>query len=293
VSWWVVRNPAAGRGADVSRRLTAALGAADVDAEVVVSEATEHVVDLVAEGRGRGFRRFASVGGDGTAHWLLNGLMATEWDEPPTMAIIPAGSGSDFIRTFALPRTIEGAVPLLAAGRTYRVDVGRLDGSFGSRWFLNAANIGLVARSAQRAARLPARLGSLRYTAAFWLSLATFGRAPVVVDLGGRRIEERAITVVAANGQFFGGGLNIAPQASLQDGVVDVEVFACSKWRAFDVMPRVIRGNHLRHPAVKRGRTAALTVTVPDDWPVEADGEMVGSGPVQVTVHPGAVDFTI
>ena len=289
----MVRNPAAGRGVDVSRRLTAALGAADVEAEVVVSDATEHVVDLVAEGRGRGFRRFASVGGDGTAHWLLNGLMATEWDEPPTMAIIPTGSGSDFIRTFALPRTIEGAVPLLAAGRTYRVDVGRLDGSFGSRWFLNAANIGLVARSAQRAARLPARLGSLRYTAAFWLSLATFGRAPVVVDLGGRRIEERAITVVAANGQFFGGGLNIAPQASLQDGVVDVEVFACSKWRAFDVMPRVIRGNHLRHPAVKRGRTAAVTVTVPDDWPVEADGEMVGSGPVQVTVHPGAVDFTI
>jgi YegS/Rv2252/BmrU family lipid kinase len=293
VSWWVVRNPSAGMGIDVSRRLGAALDRAGVEAEVVVSDTQEHVAVLVGQGRERGYRRFASVGGDGTAHWLLNGLMAAEWDEPPTMAIIPAGSGSDFIRTFALPRTIEGAVPLLASGRTYRVDVGLIEGSFGSRWFLNAANVGLVARSAQRANRLPSRLGSLRYTAAFWLSLATFGRAPVVVDLGGRRIEEEAITVVVANGQFFGGGLNVAPQASLQDGAVDVEAFTCSKWRAFDLMPRVIRGNHLRHPAVKRGRASRLTITVPENWPVEADGEMVGSGSVRITVRPGAIDFVI
>ena len=293
MTWWIIRNPAAGRGEDMSRRLDAALDTSSVDARVVVSRSAEHIVELVAEGRRRGFTRFASVGGDGTAHWLVNGLMALGWEEPPTMAIVPAGSGSDFIRTFALPRTLEGGVALLAGERTYRCDVGRIEGSFGSRWFLNAANLGLVALSAQRAARLPARLGALRYTTAFWLSLATFGRAEVTVDLGRRSIEDRAVTVVVANGQFFGGGLNVAPQASLQDGMVDIEVFTCSKWRAFDVMPRVIKGNHLRHPAVRRGRSARLVVTVPDDWPVEADGELVGAGAVEISVVGGAVDFAI
>lgn len=291
--WWVIRNPAAGRTSDVGRRLVAALAAAGVDAEVVVSRHAGHVAELAAEGWAQGYRRFASVGGDGTAHWLLNGLMDLRPAEPPVMAIIPAGSGSDFIRTFALPRTVEGGVARLGTGSTYPVDVGRLEGGFGSRWFLNAASLGLVARAAQRAAVLPSWLGPARYTAAFWLSLAGFPRAPVTVDLPGRRIVDRAITVVVANGQFFGGGLNIAPQASLQDGTADVEVFACSKWRAFELMPRVVRGHHLRHPAVKRGRAARMTVAVPAEWPLEADGEIVGTGPVEVTVVPAAVRFTI
>ncbi|MGI8822323.1 MAG: diacylglycerol/lipid kinase family protein [Acidimicrobiia bacterium] len=293
MSWWIIRNPAAGNSGDVGSRLDRALAATGVQAEIVVSRSAEHIVDLVAEGRERGFHRFGSVGGDGTAHWVLNGLMAPAWEEPPTLAIIPVGSGSDFIRTFALPRTVEGGVSLLAAGRRYRCDVGRLEGSFGTRWFLNAANLGLVARSAERAARMPSWVGPLRYTTAFWLSLARFGPAEVSVDLGNRRIEERALTVVMANGQFFGGGLNVAPQASLQDGMLEVEVFACSRWAAFEVMPRVIGGNHLRHRSVKRGRASSITVTVPDGWPVEADGEMVGRGSVRIDVLRAAIDFAI
>ncbi|MBA2338476.1 MAG: YegS/Rv2252/BmrU family lipid kinase [Acidimicrobiia bacterium] len=291
--WWIVRNPSAGGGREVAARLRRALLDHRVDAEVVVSQSAGHVADLVAEGRSRGLARFAAVGGDGTAHLVLNGLMAHPWPQPPTLAIIPAGSGSDFIRTFALPRTVEGGVALLGGGQVYRCDIGKVEGRFGERWFLNAANVGVVAAAAARAGRLPAPLGALRYGAAFWLSLAGFRPADVVVDLGGRRIEQRALAVVVANGQFFGGGLNVAPQASLIDGILDVEVFAGPRWLAFEVMPRVIGGHHLRHRAVKRGRASALTITVPDDWPVEADGELLGQGPVRITAHPGAIDFVI
>ncbi|MDQ3782137.1 MAG: acylglycerol kinase family protein, partial [Actinomycetota bacterium] len=78
-------------------RLRQALADHRVDAEVVVSQSAGHVAALVTEGRSHGFTQYAAVGGDGTAHLVLNGLMAHPWPQPPTLAIIPAGSGSDFI----------------------------------------------------------------------------------------------------------------------------------------------------------------------------------------------------
>lgn len=293
MTWLVVQNPAAGRGDDVGVRLRTALAANGIDHEHVVSRTPEHVAGLVAAGIEAGVRRFAAVGGDGTAHLVLNAMLAAPWEEPPVLAIIAAGSGSDFIRTFALPRGLEESVALLATDAVYRCDIGLVEGSFGRRYFLNALNVGVVAASAARADRLPRRLGGLRYSTAFWLALGSFRPGPVRVALGRRTIATEALTVVVANGQFFGGGLNIAPQAALMDGMVDVEVFSGPRRRAFSIMPRVVKGLHLRHPAVEVGRASSLSVTVPESWPVEADGELLGSGSVEITVVPAAVDFKI
>ena len=97
--------------------------------------------------------------------------------------------------------------------------------------------------------------------------------------------------MVIANGQFFGGGMNVAPRATLVDGIFDVQVFRAPKRHAFSVMPRIIRGSHLTHKAVRRYIGATISVTGADDWPVEADGEYLGRGPVSVTMEPAAIDF--
>ena len=293
MSWLVVRNPAAGKGGDIAARLDAALAQVGVDHRVAVSSDSGHVQALVDEAVSEGIVRFAAVGGDGTAHLLLNAVLAHDWEEPPTLAILPAGSGSDFIRTFALPRTLEGGVGLLATGDVYRCDVGLAVGGFGSRYFLNAINFGVVAASAARAERLPRILGGLRYTTGFWLALGAFAPGPVEVKTERTTLTAVGLTVVVANGQFFGGGLNIAPQAAVMDGLLDVEVFSGPRRNAFGVMPRVIRGLHLRHPAVSTARGAEITIDVPADWPVEADGEVIGAGSAQVSVVRGAIDFKI
>ncbi len=293
MTWLVVLNPAAGRRSDVADRLEQALAQLSVETRTVVSEHPGHVPELVSTAVADGVTRFAAVGGDGTAHLLLNAMLAHEWQAPPTLAILPAGSGSDFIRTFALPRTLEGGVGLLATEDVYRCDIGLAEGSFGARYFLNAINFGVVAASAERAERLPRVLGGLRYTTAFWLALGTFHAGPVHVDAGRKTLATEGLNVVVANGQFFGGGLNIAPQAAVMDGLLDVEVFSAPRRNAFGVMPRVIRGLHLRHHAVSVARAAEIDVRVPDDWPVEADGEMIGLGSARIRVVPGAIDFKI
>ncbi len=292
MTWLVVHNPTAGRG-EVGAEVADCLDRTGVDHSFVTAESTAGVARHVEHAVERGVRRFAAVGGDGTLNVVLNAVLAHPWEDPPTLALLPSGSGSDFIRTFALPRSIEEMAPKLATGEPYRCDIGRIRGTFGDRYFLNVADVGVAAASVRYAALLPRLLGGLRYRIAFWLALAGLPTAPVVVDVGRRPITGKAINIVIANAQFFGGGINIAPQAALMDGLLDVEVFIGPRRQAFTVMPRVVRGTHLRHAAVTVRKGAAVTVQVPDHWPVEADGELLGSGSVTVECVPAAVDFVI
>ena len=99
--------------------------------------------------------------------------------------------------------------------------------------------------------------------------------------------------MVVANGQFFGGGLNVAPRSTLVDGVMDVQVFSGPKRNAFAIMPRLAFGSHLTHRAVRRYIGANVSIQAPDEWPVEADGEIIGRGSVEIETIPQALDFAI
>jgi diacylglycerol kinase (ATP) len=293
MTWWVIVNPAAGRRGDSLRRTRAILEARGIPHTIRLSDSPEHVATLVTEGREAGHRRFVAVGGDGTAHLVVNGLMAHDWEEPPTLAILPAGSGSDFIKTFALPRRLEDMADHLATDNVYRCDVLVLDGGFGRRYVLNAANAGIAAASIPVTNRLPRFLGSSRYAIAFWLALAGFLPATTEVKVGERTISGTTLNVVVANGQYFGGGMNVAPKAAAGDGKLEVQVFAGPRRKAFRVMPRVVRGSHLRCREVSRVVGVEAEVNVPERWPIEADGELIGRGSVRVSLLPGAIDFKI
>ncbi len=291
--WWVVVNPGAGRGHAREERVTDALAGRGIEFEMRVSESGEAIRPIVAEGRDRGYTCFAAVGGDGTANLVLNALLLDDWAEPPTLGILPAGSGSDFIRTFGIPNDLDAAADHLLGDAEYAVDVGLLSGAFGHRYFLNVANSGIAARTVVEAERLPDRLGSRRYLAGFWSALARTNPSDVRVVTDGRRITALAWNVVIANGQFFGGGMNVAPRAAAMDGLFDVQVFSGPRRTAPAVLRRVVRGTHLTHRAVRRTTGASVEVDVPEAWMVEADGEIVGTGPFTATVKPGLARFKI
>ncbi len=277
-AWWVIVNPSAGRDKDLAERVMVALTVRGISYEIRVSASPEAVAEIVEEGREKGYDAFASVGGDGTANLVVNGLLEFEWASPPTLGILPAGSGSDFIRTFAIPHRLESAADHLLDDSRYPVDVGLIDGSFGRRYFLNAANVGIAARTVVEANRLPSRLGARRYLAGFWSALAKTAPDDVRVDCDGRTIAAKAWNVVVANGQFFGGGMNVAPLATTGDGRFDVQVFAGPRREAPFVIRRVVKGTHLTHTAVLRTTGGSVLVDVPETWLVEADGEILGTG---------------
>jgi YegS/Rv2252/BmrU family lipid kinase len=287
-------NPAAGRKGEIEEKTRAVLESRGIPHVVNVSRSGPDVRNVIDKGIREGYRHFVAVGGDGTANLVADALLANAWAEPPILAILPAGSGSDFIRTFGFSRNFDEAADRLLTDMTYRIDVGVLSGSWGRRHFLNAANVGLTAATARTASRLPRWVGGLRYHIAFWVALPRSPVTPVTVDMGDRRFEGPALAVLVANGQFAGGGMNLAPRASLTDGELDVQIFAVRRKRkAFVLMPRAVRGVHLGHPGVKRYSAGTIEIGTSADWLVECDGEMVGNTPVSVRVLSGAIDFKV
>jgi diacylglycerol kinase (ATP) len=293
LEWTVLVNPHAGKRNASIEDIEAAFARHAIQACVTTTQSVEHLRTIVTDAIAQGTQSFAVVGGDGTAHHTLNAMMeaASYRDQNLTLSIIPSGSGSDFIRTFGHTRGLDAGVARLSNPDLYRVDIGVVTGSFGQVYFLNALNVGVAAASAARAARLPRTLGAKRYAVAFWLALSRFPQAKVRVDVDHHKFGGDAINIVVANGQFFGGGMNVAPRATLTDGLFDVQIFHGPRRRAFSVMPRVIRGSHLTHSAVRRYVGSDIRIAAPDDWPVEADGEILGTGDVHVTTIASAINF--
>ncbi len=291
--WWVVVNPAAGRGEDLAARVTRAMNARGLEHVMRVSPSANAIEGIVSEGRSRGYGSFVAVGGDGTANLVVNGLQALEWPTPPTLAILPGGSGSDYIRTFAIPNRLEDAADHLLGEERYAVDIGLLEGSFGSRYFLNAANAGIAARTVVEAGRFPTRLGPKRYLAGFWLALGRTQPGHLHIECDGRVIDAKAMNVVVAIGQYFGGGMNVAPTASAGDGLFDVQVISGSRKDAPVIIRRITRGTHLTHRSVRRTIGASVSAAIPSGWLVEADGEVIGSGSFTAETIRGRLLFKI
>ena len=293
MTWWAVVNPTAGGRQRPEDRVRAALSSRSILAQIHISESGAHVGELVAEGIAAGHQRFLAVGGDGTASLVADALLQHPWDYPPTLGILPSGSGCDFIRSFGFAQTLEEAVRHLEGEETYPIDVGVACGAWGERRFLNALDAGVIGATVKTAQRFTRRLGRLRYQAAFLLRAPFFRRTAIRLDLGDRTIEHQATTVVIANGQFFGFGINVAPRASLIDGLLETMVVAAGPFKTMSLLPTVRRGEHLKHSAVHRFSAGRLRLETARPWPIEIDGDYLGETPVDISVLPAALRLKI
>ena len=291
--WLVLVNPFASRSRHARVRVETALGNRDIPAEVLEVEGLDTLRDTVAQAAAERRTRFVAVGGDGTVNAVLNALLSHEWDSPPVLGILPAGTGCDLLRTFGIDNRIESAADRLAGDTTYPVDVGVAIGEWGRRFFLNVASIGATAAAAAASGRFPGWLGTFRYVAGVAASLPGFRISEVALDAGRRSFRGRALTVVFANGQFFGGGFNIAPRASMVDQLLDVQVITASKREVARLMPKARGGHHLTDPSVRRFVAGEVRVETLEPWPVEADGEPLGTTPLLVRLQAGRIRLKI
>jgi diacylglycerol kinase (ATP) len=293
MSWWVIVNPAAGTRQQWEERVCSALEVRRLDAVVNSSQSADHLRELVAAGVAAGATRFVAAGGDGTVSLVADAVLSHPWAAPPTLGVLPAGSGCDYIRTFRFSQVLEEAADHLAGEETLLVDVGVAEGAWGVRRFLNVLDIGVIAATV-RTAEGPARhLGRFRYKAAFWLTLVPFRTTRLTVEMERRTFAGRANTVVFANGQYFGFDMNVAPRASPSDGLLDVQVFVGPKTSALSLLPKVSRGRHLAHPLVRRFRAGSATVVTERPWPIEVDGDYLGETPITVRVEPRALRLKV
>lgn len=291
--WLVLVNPYASRGRRAKDRSEAALRERGIPAAVVEVDGLGALREAVDRAAGQGKRRFVAVGGDGTVNVVVNTLLRHRWVRPPVLGVLPAGGGCDLLRTFGIPDRIGPAADRLAAGHSYPVDVGLAIGEWGRRFFVNVASVGVTAAAATNASRLPGRWGSFRYVAAAVGALPGFRRCRIRVEAGHRLFEGSALAVICANGQFFGGGFNIAPRASMVDQLLDVQVIAARKREAGRLVTKARRGGHLTDPAVRRYTASEVRIETAHPWPVELDGEPVGTTPVILRTLSGRIVLNV
>lgn len=291
--WLVVVNQAAGRKPTAIDAVRDSLDSAGVDATISVPRSVDETRETLIEAAQRGHTHFAVSGGDGTVNLAINTLLGLSMGEPPVLGVLPGGTGCDLLKTFALPQDMAGAARHLSGDDTYDIDVVTLEGDWGTRFFANVAQVGVGAAAAETAPKISRRFGALRYPAAFGVRLPRFPKARVKITTEKRTYESEALAVIMANAQFFAGGWNVAPRATLMDGVLDIQVINARKTQAPALVPKVIKGTHLADPAVRRFTASEFTIETDPTWPLEADGDLVGNTAVRGRVVPAAIRLKI
>jgi diacylglycerol kinase (ATP) len=302
----VVCNPMSGSGRGLARLgvVRRALDEAGRTYEYEVTTSRGDPARIAQSAVAAGCCAVIVIGGDGTLFEVVNGVMYHE-DPDSTrtgrdrvaVGLVQAGRGSDFGRSVGIPTDVQAACKRLIDGRTTLVDLGHLTyraaaGKERSRFFANAAGLGFDAEVSQRANGGPRVLGgTIPYLTSLLLTLGTYRnkRLRVSVD-GAEPWEVRANSLVLANGQYFGGGMKIAPEAVFSDGILDITLLGdLGKVDLVRNVPRVYDGSHATHPKVKMMRARRVEVTSDEQVLIQADGEVLGTTPAVFNIVPQAL----
>lgn len=287
----IIVNPVAGGGRAIRfwRRAAEGCLASGVEFEVFLTRRRGDAADRAAEA---GERLVVAVGGDGTAHEVVNGLLRRARTNPPAFGALLAGTGADLVRSVASPRRPEQVADWLRSGRYLPLDAARLATPIGRRFFINAADAGIGAEVVRRAAGGPAALGgTINFMAAAIASLLVHRNVAVRLRLDQGPVRQLRIrTVAVANGSYLGGGMRMAPRARADDGLLEVVTIGdIGRLKGIRSLPHLYRGTHDRLAEVTFA--SARRVEVESELPigVEADGELAGTTPAIFEIVPGAL----
>ena len=224
----------------------------------------------------------AALSGDGLIGKLAGELAGTGG----VLAVLPGGRGNDLARALEIPQDPEGATQVLATGRIRELDLGEVDG----RPYIGIASCGFDSDANRIANEAPAALGNLVYAYGALRALAAWKPARFDLVVDGRELSFSGYSVAVANSPRYGGGMQLAPNAELDDGLFDVVMSGrASKRRALIGLPKVFDGTHLDLPHVRVERAREVRVAADRPFTVYADGDPIGELPATLRVRPRAV----
>ncbi|MBI5034962.1 MAG: diacylglycerol kinase family lipid kinase [Chloroflexi bacterium] len=280
----VILNPISGlgRASKLWHPIEIALRDNGIQFDMIRSQAPYHAISLAEQAKRDGYETLIAVGGDGIVHEVVNGIMrATNGEPDGTLAVIPVGSGNDFAKMLDL-KTGEWkkAVEQIAKGNTRWFDVGKItvdtsadDGSH-VRYFDNTFDTGFGAQVAKHA-HMPILTGMAMYLAAVFKTLADYSVPHLKIKFPDQIIEQKSTMTVATIGRYFGGGFWVAPNAQVDDGLLDVMIAeGLGRIGILSLLPKVMNGTHIGDPRVKFFRAPRIVIESPDPLAVECDGEV-------------------
>jgi len=292
-----VVNPAAGGGR--CRKLVGPalerLRAGGIELNVVETSAPGQATRIVREAYARGYRKFIAVGGDGTSYEIVNGLFPANERDKPTLAFLPLGTGNSFLRDFS-DRGVEFAIEALLSRNSRPCDVLRLSHQGGVLYYINLLSMGFSADVATLRARRFSGWGEIGYQSSIFISLARFRRRPFPLRVDGEPELDRrpCLFLTFSNSKFTGGTMMIAPQAEVDDGLIEyVRWGPIGRLGLIRNLPTLYDGTHIEHPLAERQQAKRIDFELNAPVDVMVDGEVFTLLCQSLDVLPSALNVVV
>lgn len=283
--WALVINPlsGSGRGATVAAYVGVFLTTNAISYEIVTGNSAAYLVRNLTLfiAHNPDCQGVIAVGGDGLVHDVLQ--VTTPAQIP--LAVIPAGTGNDFVRTlgWSLDK-VEPALKRIISEAPTAIDLGLVNGE----WFGAILSTGFDSIVNEKANTMSWPKGPMKYNVAIAMELPRFAPRHYEITLDDRTISTEAMLIAVSNARSYGGGMLVCPDADIHDGYFDVMVLhPVSKLEFLKVFPRVYKGTHVNHPAVEIVRSKKVSISA--DAIAYADGERIGQLPVNAECIPGVM----
>jgi len=308
----VIINPKSGGGRtgsssdETQRIIEAALGPVDF----ALTERARHACEIAKHAAEEGRDLVVVVGGDGSVHEVVNGLMeANVSGRRPTLGVVGQGTGGDFRKTLGIEHRLDRYLAAISGKITKALDVGQFtyvdnDGASAKAFFVNILSVGLgglVDRFVHDTSHVLGGTASYFLASVRGLLQSKLGRLRMTLTLAGEKtnLEVTSRQISICNGQFFGSGMQMAPMAKLDDGIFEiVDMGAASKLKFALGSSAVYKGDHLKNAEVKHHRCDSIEIEIENEsarehFLLDVDGEPLGRLPIKVELIQGALDVIV
>lgn len=276
----VIMNPVAGKGEGLKHKswIVEKLGNSSIDFDYVESTYEGEIEKLTHELDMDKFSEIIVIGGDGTLVEAINGIKGRDIK----LGLIPVGTGNDFARTLSGEINPRNALDSIIDGNFTAIDLGRVN----DKYFVNVTGFGIDSYILANMVIFKKFLGgSLAYLASTLYTLFKFKSKKVKLHINGEVLEREIMLAAISNGQYFGGGMKISPNAKVDDGEFElVLVNKISIIKFLSVFQKVYKGTHLTVSEVEVFKSKAFFIESEESIPINVDGNLYGSTPIDVKV---------
>ncbi|XRE43229.1 Transcription regulator [contains diacylglycerol kinase catalytic domain] [Tenacibaculum discolor] len=299
-SWFVIVNPVAGNGkfnkywSDIQQELKFN----NITYEYTKTEYSNHEKLIVQQAIKKGYNKIISVGGDGTLHHVINGIMSqnTINSKEITVAVIPLGTGNDWIKTYNIPKNIKASVNLIKQENTVFQDIGYLELANTTSYFNNVAGIGYDGYVVNKLNKLK-RFGPIAYLLSGIAGLLLYKKTTFKIAINNKIIETKCLMTLFGICKYSAGGMQLTDFKDSNNGLFDITI--AKNLSFLDLLfsiKKLYNGKILQHKKVETHVTNSLLITPQNknDLPyIQADGELIGRGEVKVSIIKSAIRIVI
>lgn len=300
IRWFLIANPEAGNGnfATIWAEIQYQLKINSISYEYALTAYGKHEIELVQQAIQDGFTHIIAVGGDGTLHHVVNGIMTQNYVKTTaiTVGVIPVGTGNDWVKTYNIPKKIELAVAKILKNETVAQDIGYLELEDTSAYFNNVAGIGYDGYVVQKLNKLK-RFGGIAYLLSGIMGLLFYKKTPFTILVNDETLTTPCLMTLFGICKYSGGGMQLTSYTDSADGLFDITI--AKNLTLFDLLinlPKLYNGRIVNHKKVTTYLSKTITVipkNINNQPFIQADGELIGTGNVTVSIVEKALHFIV